>query len=381
MAFDPISLNEIKKIKNELNSIKSKIKLEKYNGGVKKIAVLDENNNLLYVDKDKLKYDLDIVDMVQVLKYVDFLNEKIDILNGIDSKTIGYLYGGYKGGVSIDHIQRYDTIQEISKDIYTTGKKVAYVPGITTSKNGYFTWSSDRRTWYWSTFDFSSETLGAQLTATLPTRIQVSAYNMGNGDKALVSSGSQQNGSSAFQPIQHVAKTWIFNPDTLTFTEIPNNTLNNIRHTTRQALNNDAAAFIISLDESPSNHYIYTWNTQTVSTDSSHKFSRCQISVGLSKDKSKGYWIDKVCAGRVTYDGNSILASASIPYTFSYHFGESHSLQNYKSGFVMAGYDDNIGEFGGGQHGYVSKMDWATETTYSLPKLAFPQSSGEMVQH
>ena len=46
----------------------------------------------------------------------------------------------------------------------------------------------------------------------------------------------------------------------------------------------------------------------------------------------------------------------------------------------MAGYDDNVGNYGGGQHGYVAKMDWATETTYSLPKLAFPQSSGEMVQ-
>jgi len=406
MAFDPINFIELKKIRkkfnvveNELNVLENEIDniqsslssftsmldpsttLDISNSKVSRIAVITDDNIFAGVTIDDFKSSLDIPDISQVLKYVDFLNAKIDILHGLDSKIVGYLYGGYKGGVSIDHIQRYDTIQEISTDIYTTGKKVAYVPGITTAKKGYFTWSDDNTTWYWSEFDFSNEILGAQIDQSLGTRVQVSAYNMGIGDTALVSSGKSQLGADSFKPSVHVSATWIFDASNLTFTEISIDTLNNILHTTRQALNNDAAAFIVNMDESPSNHYIYTWVTQTAATDSTNKFNRCQYPVGLSKDKSIGYWIDRTCMAKVKYDGNTIVSVTSLTYKFKAHFGESHSLQNYRYGFVMAGYDDNLGDFGGGQHGYTEKMEWSTETTSVLPHLAFPQSSGEMVQH
>jgi len=123
----------------------------------------------------------------------------------------------------------------------------------------------------------------------------------------------------------------------------------------------------------------------TKEDNSTNKFDRCQFSVGLSKDKVKGYWIDKTCMARVNYDGNTITAVTSLTYSFKAHFGESHSLQNYRFGYVMAGYDDNIGDYGGGQHGYVEKMEWSTETTSVLPHLAFPQTrvvySSDVVAH
>jgi hypothetical protein len=356
----------LKVIKNEFDNKLNVIKTSK--------QVLSDNNPIVFSDmkltfkmSDGTKYVIDLEKELmrasEILASIDNINKKVNYINGIDTKSIGYLYGGYKGGNAIDHLQRFNTLSETSADIYTTGKKVRYVPGITTMDNGYFTWEDSDNTWKWSKFDFNKEHFGETLSSSLPSTPQVSAYNMGVGDTALTVA----------------TKTWIFKTSDETFKEVNDTTLNNMTHTTRQALNNKDAAFIIDRSKD-SPHYIFVWETQTVTTDSSHIRKQDQYATGLSKDKGTGYWVDKTTLNKVKYDGKDILSIESMDYPFKPHYGESHSLQGDKAGYMMAGYDDNIGDFGGGQHGYVSRLDWVTETAKRLANLAKPQSSGEMVQ-
>lgn len=346
-----------------------------------KLLVIDESNGdfvVKTINKSNFSTAFDLANKTEVSQQLDQINAKIREKFSVDSKIIGYLYGGYKSSVSIPRIQKYDTTTYTAQDILNTGNKVAYCPGITTKTKGFFEHDNNRTTstWYWRKFDFASETLGGNLSSTLPTRMQVSAYNMGVGDKAIVGSGSGQAGISTFTPLSHTSGWWTFSESNETFTakslSIP------YVETTRQALNNNTIAIFSNVSQTTVTMRVYNFNNDTITN--SLTYSRSQYPAGLSQNATKGYWVDRTSFHYLTYSSSTILSVATKSYLFVYHFGESHTLQNYKDGFAMAGYDDHIGDYGGGQHGYCQSYNWSSQTATVRDKLAFPQSSGQMVQ-
>jgi len=149
--------------------------------------------------------------------------------------------------------------------------------------------------------------------------------------------------------------------------------------TTRQALNTSVAGFFGNYSTQTVTSLNFSNNS--VSTQSVPLLTNgIQIFSGLSVGEAHGYIIGFAGANvRLDVSGTTIQSYSTGP-AFTYNFGESHALASATHGYMMAGYNDTTGRYGGAQHGLCQSMSIATEAITTQADLAIAQSSGQMMQ-
>jgi len=106
-----------------------------------------------------------------------------------------------------------------------------------------------------------------------------------------------------------------------------------------------------------------------------------QIVAGMESSDTRVYFVGLTpYTIQINFVGGRMTSYRYAQSTFTYQFGESHSLSSPTTGYMMAGYNDTTGRYGGTQHGLCQSIAFATETINTLADLVLPQSSGQMMQ-
>lgn len=285
-------------------------------------------------------------------------------------RSIGYLQGGYKDSTIHSKVQLFNTVTQVGSIVYDTGFQRRYRPGVSGNLNGYFSTSDTQQH---SKFNYIAASASASFKLTnFPACSSLELYTY---TQAWILCNT-----AAPVPTDSVEE-WV-RLDLTTETPSSKGSLNTAPYgTTRQALSTGAGAFF----SKPSNGYMYGLNyaTQVITAQGAYAqvASAMQIPCGMSVNNSKGYLVGMTpYNGRFTYTGGVSISAVASATSYSYNFGESHSLVGSDSGFMMAGYSDTTGRYGNTQHGLCQKMNLATEAIATLPDLVLPQSSGQMMQ-
>lgn len=285
-------------------------------------------------------------------------------------RSTGYLQGGYRGSTINSTIQMYNTNTEVGAIVYDTGYQRYYTPGIPGNLSGYFSINALTN---FQKFNYASATVAASFT--IPTNPRSSTCDYGLNTAAWVWCSTDASGTYG------TLIDSIYKVNTTTESPINRGSLAPAATgTSRQGL---SVLQCSSVDEWSSGtlHTIdHTTEACTISASHANLVGGViQIPVGLTKNNNTGFYIGmNQCNVKVTYSGNTVLSLAQST-GFTYHFGESHAVNSDVSGYVMAGYSDTTGRYGGAQHGLCQKLIFATESIGTLADLVVAQSSGQML--
>ena len=285
---------------------------------------------------------------------------------GAIQRSIGYLQGGYKDVNIHSRVQLFNTVTQVGRIVYDTGYQRSYVPGVSGNYTGYFNINDS-----WGFNKFNYITVSASMSFTLPTKPHVTSYDTANYTLAWITTGLTNAG--------YDCNGWYsinLATDAVTSYGVISA---GPQLTTRQALSSAACAFYIATNTAK----IYSFNYITrVAVDRGANAifdAGNQFATGMAVSQSKGYMVGINRHNRINFVGDTPTAYTAVtPYT--YQFGESHSIASSAEGFMMAGYADTSGRYGGSQHGLCQKVNLTTEAVATLPDLVLPQSSGQMMQ-
>lgn len=285
---------------------------------------------------------------------------------GVVERSVGYLQGGYAGGPPKSQVQSFSTVTQVGRVVYDTGYSRYYRPGISGNLAGYF--SVDDTTLY-NKFSFISASASASFSTSLyPSTSAV--------DLAYTTSWVLCSTAPSFT---NAVDDWVKINLSTDAPASQGNLSSNPQGTTRQALNTSAGGFFGNYN----NQTVTTLNfsNSAVSTQALPTFSSSiQYWAGLSVGEDHGYVVGFSGYNvRVNMTGTTINSYLAGP-AFTYNFGESHSLASATHGYMMAGYYDTTGRYGGAQHGLCQSVDITTESITTLADLAIAQSSGQMMQ-
>jgi len=307
---------------------------------------------------------------------------------GIIERSIGYLQGGYYTGTipgnrnsgnpagptyppdgvtrgaesAWSHVQAFNCITQVGRLIYDPGVSRRYYSGISGNTAGYF---SIDNTYQYQKFSYFTTTAASSFSTPAPnssTAVDLNVYSQA----WIFSSNSPESYNLA------VADYVKINLATDTPTDQGNLGSGPIA-TSRQALNNEYAAFLYS----GSDVYLLNYSNLGVASQGGF-FAMEQIACGMSINNDHGYFVGYSNI-RTNFAGASMI-SYSVASSYVYNFGESHSLNNSNFGFMMAGYPDTTGRYNGAQHALCERMSIATEAHTVMNDLVIPQSSGQMMQ-
>jgi hypothetical protein len=326
----------------------------------------------------------------------------------IVQKSIGYLQGGYYTGTipgnrnsgnpagptyppsgvtrqfDIDGtvgdgyawsvIQAFNTVQALGKIVLDTGYHRRYYAGV--SGNSYGHYSIDNSFNYQKFSFFTASNVGSfQIShAGDTTAIDLNVYSQA----WIISVGTDPNE----YPIGGNLLTSYTKIDLATDT--PSAVMisaSGPTSTSRQALNNQYAAFLFGevYTTGRVNNSLYSLNYQTQTLSDQGLFTTMeQVPCGMSVDNSHGYYVGYSNI-KINLDGSTGVTSYASASSYTYNFGESHSLTNSSSGFMMAGFPDTTGRYNGVQHGLCQQFILSTETPITQNDLVVPQSSGQMM--
>jgi len=303
-------------------------------------------------------------------------------------RSLGYLQGGYYTGAvpgnrnsgnpagdtyppdgvvrgaedAWSWVQGFNCITGIGKLIMDTGANRRYYAGITGNHAGYY---SSNNNYDYQKFSYFTTT------------------------PAFIFTISQSNNSSAVD-LEIYSTAWIFNNSTgeqidtgvsdyisvNLSTDTPTDRGNlgsGAWVTSRQQGNNQYAAFMYVSGD------IYSLNYSNYSVASQGGFAALeQIVCAMPVTDAYGYYV-----GYSNYKANfsgASMTSYSQSTSYTWNFGESHSLTNNTFGFMMAGYPDNSGRYNSVQHGLCERLTLATEAHTIQNDTVLPQSSGQMMQ-
>jgi hypothetical protein len=307
---------------------------------------------------------------------------------GIIERSIGYLQGGYYTGTipgsrntgnpagdtyppdgvargaesAWSAIQAFNCVTQVGRLIYDTGFNRRYFAGISGNTAGYF---SIDNTYQYQKFSYFTTTAASSFNSVAPnnsTSVDLNVYSQA----WIFSSNSPESYNLA------VADYVKINLATDTPTDQGNLGAGPIP-TSRQALNNEYAAFLYSGSDVCALNY----NTLSVASQGGF-FAMEQIACGMSVSNDHGYFVGYSNI-RATLSGASMTSYAGAS-SYIYSFGESHSLNNSNFGFMMAGYPDTTGRYNSAQHALCERMSLTTEAHTVMNDLVIPQSSGQMMQ-
>lgn len=286
---------------------------------------------------------------------------------GTVQRSIGYLQGGYKDVTVHSSVQLFNTNTQVGRIVYDTGYQRSYVPGIAGNLDGYFNIND---TYAFNKFSYATGTAKAA-GFTLPYKPVCSAYDVNIYSSAWIMCHTTHG-------VDGLTATYKLN----LLTDAPTNIGNpnpGAYACSRQLLSGGAACFMIA-----TSGRLYSFNYVTsVGVDRGINAlfdTNIQIPCGMSVSNTKGYMVGMNQLNvRVNFTGDTPTAIANAT-GYTYHFGESHAICSNTEGFMMAGYSDTTGRYGGSQHGLCQKMNLTSEAIATLPDLVLPQSSGQMMQ-
>lgn len=284
-------------------------------------------------------------------------------------RSIGYLQGGYKDSTIHSKVQLFNINTQVGSLVYDTGYQRSYRPGLSGNHSGYF---SINDTTAFNKFDYISASAAASFTMTgVYPSVTASDFNVYTLGWILGTAAAGWAGA---------AVTGWYRLNFLTESPVSYGALSTAPlGITRQALSSGVAAFFMDTTGTTFTALNFTTNA-VVSSQFSTSISSLQIAVGVSQSNTQGYFVAATPMNvRLTLSTSTITAAAAGT-AYTYNFAESHSLSSSASAYLMAGYSDTTGRYGGTQHGLCQKMTFGTEAMTALADLVLPQSSGQMMQ-
>lgn len=305
-------------------------------------------------------------------------------------RSVGYLQGGYYTGsagttnVGVpfpstaghpesawSQVQLFNVVTQVGAIVYDTGFYRRYVAGITGNHAGYFSVSTTAPVVHnkFSYVSVSQQTNVFQLSQWTG----ISCFDLNSYTQAwAVCIASIIAAGAADQ---------YFKINLATDTPTNKGALNaSVTCYSRQGLSSQYAGFIAN---EAGGLFVLNYATETVSAavaTSSLIGGQLQYPSGMSVTNSYGYFCGYSAPNniKITYTTTTVNGYSASP-TYTYYFGESHSLTSDIYGFMMAGYSDTSGRYSGVQHGLCQRIALATEAILTLPDLVLPQSSGQMM--
>lgn len=298
------------------------------------------------------------------------LSRKRNVSGSLGSvqRSIGYLQGGYKDATIHSKVQLFNTITQTGSIVYDTGYQRYYRPGISGNFAGYFSISD---TVAYNKFNFITASAANSFSTIKHPSVTASDLNIYSQAWLLCSATP-----SYVTSVEEYIKLDLTTDTPVSF----GNLSPNPHGTTRQGMSTNVAGFFINTTTTSVHVLNFTTGTVTAVTGPAILDSAIQYACGMSVSNSVGYFVGFSPRNvRVNVSGSSILSFvAATGYT--YNFGESHSIVSDTSGYMMAGFSDTTGRYGTSQHGLCQKITFSNESITTLPDLALPQSSGQMMQ-
>ena len=290
---------------------------------------------------------------------------------GVVQRSIGYLQGGYKDTTVHSRVQLFNTITQVGSIVYDTGYQRNYRPGISGAFAGYFSISD---TVAYNKFNYltASAALVPFTTAQHPS---VSSCDFGIYSEAwlLTSTVASWDGIT---PVSHWNKINLSTDSLTDYGALSAGPLG----TTRQGVGTGQAAIFTNPNTVQLTSFKFSSQAVGVIAGITALNSGQQVPCGMCVNDSTAYFVGMSGINvKLSLSGATILGQ-SVSTTYSYNFGESHSVSSSSAGYMMAGYSDTSGRYGGTQHGLCQKITFATEAITTLPDLVLPQSSGQMMQ-
>lgn len=290
---------------------------------------------------------------------------------GAVQRSIGYLQGGYKDATIHSRIQSFNTITQVGSIIYDTGYQRNYRPGISGAFSGYF---SINDTIAYNKFNYltASAALAPFTTLQHPS---VSGCDFGIYSEAWLLTSTVASWD-AVTPVSNWNKINLSTDSLTNYGVISTGPLG----TTRQGASTGIASIFTNPNTVQLTSFKFADRSVTTIAGNAALGSGQQIPCGMSVDNNKVYFVGYIGKNvKITLSGSTILAQA-VSTSYTYNFGESHSVTSSSAGYMMAGYADTTGRYGNTQHGLCQKIAFATESITTLPDLVLPQSSGQMMQ-
>jgi hypothetical protein len=290
---------------------------------------------------------------------------------GIAVRSTGYLQGGYKDATIHSKVQLFNTVTQVGSIVTDTGYARSYTPGVSGNMFGYY---SINDTTNFNKFSYIGSTSAASFS--IGAFAKTTAFDFGVFSQAWVLAGTASAGWTGGTDTSN----W-FKVNLSADTAANNGALSTTATgTTRQGLNTGQMAGF--MDSAASTFQVLSYASSSVTTSISHaslNVTAMQIPCGMAKDQSLAYFVGIGVNLKVTISGTSVTAIA-VSTAYGYNFGESHSVTSDVAGFMMAGYNDTSGKYGGTQHGLCQKITFSGEAITTLSDLVLAQSSGQMMQ-
>ena len=308
---------------------------------------------------------------------------------GIVVRSVGYLQGGYYTGsagttnVGVpfpntsghaesawSQVQLFNVITQTGAIVYDTSFYRRYVAGITGNHAGYFSVSTVAPVQH---YKFSYVSVSQSISFQLSQWTGLSFFDLNGYTQAWAICNTSNTSAGAADQYYKIALA--------TDTPTSKGQISTSPYCyTRQGLSSQYAGFIAN---ESGGLFVLNYAAETISAavaTSSLIGGQLQYPSGMSVTNSYGYFCGYSNPNniKITYTTTTVNGYSASP-TYTYYFGESHSLTSDIYGFMMAGYSDTSGRFSGVQHGLCQRISLATESIYTLNDLVLPQSSGQMM--
>jgi len=294
------------------------------------------------------------------------------------TRSVGYLQGGYKDAVATDIFQLFNTITEVGTPvILNTGFFRSYVTGVSGNFIGWYTMDNNSNMQRWSYV-----TSSGAATWVLPAAVSVSAQRDIFWDVGFYGRGTPVN-----QPYRHGPSSGVVNEmyktNQTTETHYRTSGGDGVRATSRQGAGSTTHAWFTREGTAYNGYRSYNLDNDSGvnGSGSSPAMGSMQIECLANRSSALIHMIGRTTPNNIAIriDGPTVLGSYTDT-SFGWYFGESHSLTSDVKFFMMAGYNDNSGRYGGSQHALCESYTFANASITTLPDLIKTQSSGQMIQ-
>jgi len=290
---------------------------------------------------------------------------------GIAVRSTGYLQGGYKDSTIHSQVQLFNTVTQVGSIVTDTGYARSYTPGLSGNMYGYYSINDATN---FNKFSYVGQSSAASFS--IGAYAKTTSLDVGVYTQAWVLAGTASIGWTGGTDTSN----W-FKVNLSSDTAVNNGALSSTATgTTRQGLNTAQMAGF--MDGAASTFQVLSYASSSVSTsiaNASLNVGAMQIPCGMARDVSTAYFVGIGVNLKVGITGTTVNSIATST-AYGYNFGESHSVTSATNGYMMAGYNDTSGRYGGSQHGLCQTISFTGEAITTLPDLAMAQSSGQMMQ-
>lgn len=282
-------------------------------------------------------------------------------------RSIGYLQGGYKDANIFSKIQLFNTVTQTGALVYDTGYARYYTPGLSGDAYGYFSINVNVQ---FSKFTYATASASVSFTTIQYPATTSTDYGTYSFGWIYCSANASWTGGvgNNYVKVTYATDTPV-TKGAISVAPLA---------TTRQALANKFATVYVT--PALTQMIVLNHTNETAATYGvSSVLTGIQVPCGMCVSDTYGFLVGIGVNAKFNFSGASII-SDSLSTSYTYNFGESHSISTDVSGYMMAGYNDTSGRYGGSQHGLCQKITLANSAITTLSDLVLAQSSGQMMQ-